>query len=86
MVTSQQHTLYAGQKVLESRKADNVALCADRSLRLLLVSIVQKTCVSEETYVKLLSLVDAAGPAKEQREVQITDTVTTKKAKNKPSI
>lgn len=40
MVTSQQHTLYAGQKVLESRKADNVALCADRSLRLLLVSIV----------------------------------------------
>lgn len=38
MVTSQQHTLYAGQKVLESRKADNVTVNADKSLRLLLVS------------------------------------------------
>lgn len=49
-------------------------------------SLLFRKRVSEETYVKLLSLVDAAGPAKEQREVQITDTVTTKKAKNKPSI
>lgn len=65
MMTGQQHTLYAHQKVLESRKAENVTLNTNK----IFVKHFKNFCVSEETCIKFLSLVDAVGPAREQIEI-----------------
>lgn len=68
VVTGQQHTLYADQKVLESRKADSVALNT-KSICYWCLLHSKDICVSEETQIKFLSLVDAVGPAREETEI-----------------
>lgn len=63
VVTGQQHTLYAHQKVLESRNGDNVTLNTNK----IFVKHFKNFCISEETHIKFLSLADAVGPAREQK-------------------
>lgn len=75
LVTGQPHTLHADQKVLESRKDDDIALNTNKTFAT--AFHYKSICVLEEIYIKFLSLVDAVGPAREQTETEITDTVTT---------